>query len=471
MAFSTFTFVFFFLPIVLLGYYLVFNRDLTWAKLWLLAASFVFYSWAFFKPDDLSSGVLPIGTLLLSLQVNYILGESLHEKQHSKLLFGLGIVFNVLLLGYFKYWNFFAENLNSLLAADLPLVKLILPLGISYFTFQQILYLHSIYSGEQAKRCSMLDYSLFILFFPQLILGPILIPGELIPQLNDPEKTKFNWKNFSPGLFVFVLGLSKKILFADNFAPLCDDFAFTTSTPDFWTAWIGTLAYTFQLYFDFSGYCDMAIGIALMFNFTLPVNFDSPYKSGDIREFWQRWHITLGRFLSKMIYFPLGGSKCGTFRTLVNLMIVFLISGLWHDAGWLFVLWGALHGLAMVIHRVWSKNLNFRMPRRLGVIITFLFVALAWIPFRATSFEQVKGFFCGLIPSSMAELGNMPVWLLADDILLFALGFGIVAFLPNASSRAKTFQPNVFNIILTVVLFVCSIVMFTRETPFVYINF
>ncbi len=415
--------------------------------------------------------LLPAGALLSSLAVNYIFGEWLWRRPRNRWIFALGVVFNVLLLGYFKYRNFFVENLNVLFASDMPLIQLILPLGISYFTFQQILYLHGIYSGVMPKRCSLLDYSLFIMFFPQLVLGPILVPDELLPQLEDPEKRKIHWKNFSAGLFVFILGLAKKILFADNFAPV-SDMVFASMTPDSGAVWTGMLAYSFQLYFDFSGYCDMAVGIALMFNFVLPANFDSPYKSADIREFWQRWHITLGRFLSRMIYFPLGGSKCGTFRTLLNLLVTFLVSGLWHGASWLFVLWGGLHGAAMVIHRIWSKNLNLKMPRFLGVIATFLFVSLAWIPFRAVSMEQTVIFFRRLIPHSFADLIHFPTtWLRWDDILLFGISFAVIAFLPNASSYAKTFKPTVFNIILATVLFVASVIMFTRITPFVYVNF
>ncbi len=470
MSFSTFSFVFIFLPVVLTGYYLIARRSFTAAKFWLLASSFVFYGWSFFNPEDLSTMNLPMGVLLVSLAANYILGEWQWHKPQNKWIFAAGILFNVILLGYFKYRNFFVENLNTLFAADLPLVQFILPLGISYFTFQQILYLHKIYSGSMKVRSSLLDYTLFIMFFPQLVLGPILVPDELIPQLNDPEKGKFEWKNFSTGIFVFILGLAKKILFADNFAPICES-GFSTMNPDFGGALTGTLAYTFQLYFDFSGYCDMAVGIALMFNFILPVNFDSPYKSADIREFWQRWHITLGRFLSSMIYFPLGGSKCSTFRTLLNLLITFLVSGLWHGASWLFVLWGGLHGIAMVVHRIWSKTLKCRMPHIPGVIVTFLFVSLAWIPFRATSFEQAVNFFRALVPGSWAEATRLPGWIVWDDILLFLLSFAVIAFFPNASSYAKNFKPTIFNIILAVVLFTGSVIMFTRITPFVYVNF
>ena len=288
-----------------------------------------------------------------------------------------------------------------------------------------------------------------------------------MPQFDKPDSLKVNAQNISTGLFVFALGLSKKILLADFFAETADAGFAAGANGALLDSWLTALAYTFQIYFDFSGYCDMAIGIALIFNIRLPENFNSPYRSGNIAEFWRRWHITLGRFLMTYIYFPIGGSKAGKFRTCCNLMITFLISGLWHGASWLFVLWGAVHGIALVIQRVWSKMLNLTMPAVCGKMLTFLFVCLAWILFRAENMTQAKALYRAMFAPEkwIAQLPD------GKTIILFIAGIIIVAFFPTASSRADHFKPTLVNALIAIALIVTSMFFFVKTSPFIYFNF
>lgn len=349
MLFSSHIFLLFFLPCVLAGYFLLsrWHKGML-SRLFLLAACFVFYGWF-----NYLYGLL----LLLSILWNFGFGRLLQsfpqEKRMIRLLTAVvSIAGNLLLLGYFKYTDFFIANLNRLFSTDYPLLHILLPLGISFFTFQQVAYLVDVYKGKLASNYSFLTYALFVSFFPQLIAGPIVLPGEMMPQFHDPNNLKWNSDNFAGGLRLFAIGLAKKLLIADLLARTIDpawNSADALLPVDAWGAAIG---YTLQIYFDFSGYCDMAIGLGLMFNIRIPQNFNSPYKATSVHDFWHRWHITLGRFLAEYLYYPLGGSRCGIARTCVNMIITFLLSGLWHGAGWLFILWGFLHGIAVTLCRL-----------------------------------------------------------------------------------------------------------------------
>ena len=456
MLFPTFTFILGFLPLTAVVYFLIARKNPALSKIWLVGASFVFYSWFNW------SYFLILGA---SIAVNRLFAQMLHKKPR-RTVFILGILFNVLLLGYFKYYDFFVENVNALFGTSWTLKHILLPLGISFFTFQQISYLQQVYEGTMKKFYSLSNYALFVSFFPQLIAGPIVLPDEMMSQFDREENSKPKADNIAAGLFAFSLGLGKKILLADFFAVIADA-GFANCSGNFFQAWQTALAYTFQIYFDFSGYCDMAIGIALIFNIKLPVNFNAPYLAGNISDFWRRWHITLGRFLMSAIYIPLGGNRVGKFRNCLNLLITFFISGLWHGASWLFVLWGMLHGAALVCHRIWSKFLNFSMPLLPGRILTFLFVLIVWVPFRASNWAQAKAVWRGMFAPVSWKWPGISV----EDILLFAAGAVIIFCFKPVCVLLENFRPAWRNAVVTAALTIISMFFFVKYSPFIYFNF
>lgn len=367
--------------------------------MWLVGGSLIFYSW--WNPV-----YLPL--ILTSIFFNYAIGTGLGTSFSSndiqdgvkprisrKAMLTTGVLFNVLLLGYFKYTDFFIDNLNNAFGSDVPLQHIVLPLAISFFTFQQIAYLVDSYRGE-TKEYDLLNYMLFVTFFPQLIAGPIVHHKEMMPQFSSKWNLVKRYRNIALGLFVFSIGLFKKVIIADTFAHWADAGFDGNTTLLFFEAWSTSLSYTFQLYFDFSGYVDMAIGAALLFNIRLPINFNSPYKATSIQDFWRRWHITLSRFLRDYVYIPLGGNRNGQYWTYINLFATFVIGGIWHGASWMFVTWGALHGAALIVHRVW-RQLGFKMWTWLAWLVTFNFINVTWIFFRANDFESALNVLSGLI--------------------------------------------------------------------------
>ncbi|MFC4991174.1 MBOAT family O-acyltransferase [Rubritalea tangerina] len=384
MLFSNWEFIFLFLPICFLGYFfLIKQRLFIGSKMWLVTASLFFYSYW-------DASYLPL--ILISLACNYAIGTGLsksysHRKRvNRKASLIVGICFNLGLLGYYKYSNFLIDNINLITGSNFELSEIVLPLAISFFTFQQIAYLVDSYRGETSEY-NLLNYTLFVTFFPQLIAGPIVHHREMMTQFESKWNLLPKTRNILLGVLTFTIGLGKKVIIADSFAVWADAGFQSASTLNSALAWATSLSYTFQLYFDFSGYCDMAIGAALLFNIKLPINFNSPYKSLDIQDFWRRWHITLGRFLRDYIYIPLGGNQKGAIHTYNNLFLTFLIGGIWHGASWMFVIWGALHGIALVIHRIW-KSLGGNMPKVLAWLVTFNFVNLTWIFFRASDLND-----------------------------------------------------------------------------------
>ncbi len=457
MLFPTFTFLFGFLPLTVIVYFLLSCRSRIASQVWLVLASFVFYSWFNWSYSLILGG---------SLLMNWIFAQLLYQKQ-SKLILALGIICNVLLLGYFKYYDFFIENINALFQTSFLLKHILLPLGISFFTFQQISFLQLVYSRSMEKRYSFGSYALFVCFFPQLIAGPIVLPDEMMSQFDKDDCLRPDARNIAAGLYLFALGMSKKILLADFFAEIADP-GFLNAAGNFFIGWKTALAYTFQIYFDFSGYCDMAIGLGLLFNIRLPKNFHSPYLSENIADFWRRWHITLGRFLMTGLYIPLGGNRCGKFRNCLNLLITFFVSGLWHGASWLFVLWGMLHGTALVLHRIWSKFLGLKMHRIPAKLITFLFVLLAWIPFRATDMSQVKQLFSAMFcPASW----SLPYPFDIRTLLFLLAGAFIIIFLKPAVDMEEKFRPTWVNAVLTILLLIVPMFFFVKVSPFIYFNF
>ena len=315
----------------------------------------------------------------------------------------MGIGLNLILLGYYKYSHFFMTNMNKLFGTNV-VDQIVLPLAISFFTFTQIVYLVDSYRGETAEY-DLLNYMLFVTFFPHLIAGPIVHHKDLMPQFLSTRALLPRYVNIMKGLFIFAIGLFKKVCIADTFSPFADRVFDGFGPLNIYEAWGGTLAYTFQLYFDFSGYCDMAIGASLLFNIWLPINFNSPYKATDIQDFWRRWHITLSAFLKDYLYIPLGGNRQGEARTYLNLFLTFLLGGLWHGASWMFVLWGALHGGALVVHRAWKK-VNYPLPAALAWLFTFLFINFTWVFFRAKDFAAARRVMRGM--KNISSLVDVP---------------------------------------------------------------
>ncbi|GAA0775559.1 MBOAT family protein [Roseibium denhamense] len=446
MVFSSLEFIYLFLPPVLIGYLVLrhwgWENGIIW---WLTIASLVFYAW--WTPV-----YLPL--LLGSVVINYGFHRVLRQVR-DKFILITGIVFNLALIAVFKYADFFIGNANLIAGADIPMLNLVLPLAISFFTFQQISFLIDTYKGD-IIQCDFGRYMLFVVFFPQLIAGPIVMQKETIPQFKLPVFRNKLVLNLAVGSTLFAIGLFKKIVLADGIAPYANQvfsLAETTNGVPLEAAWIGALAYTFQLYFDFSGYCDMALGLARLFGIRLPVNFNSPYKATSISDFWRRWHITLSHFLRDYLYIPLGGNRSGPIRRYANLMITMLLGGLWHGASWTFVFWGGLHGAYLAINHGWdalSKNgyVPNILPRPVGNLlsrgITLLAVVVAWVFFRAESFNGASNIIHGMTGFSTvyepklwesALSGTLQVW-----AMMVALA-AIVFLLPNAIEFTEKYNP------------------------------
>ena len=458
MLFSSSHFLFIFLPltvltVAVLGH--VLGRAA--ALIGLIAASLVFYGW--WNPPYL----LLIG---VSIGVNFALGLAL-MRARSKVVLVLAIVFNLGLLGYYKYAQFFTDIANDLLGMQIGTGNILLPLAISFFTFQQIAYQVDVYEGKIRDK-NFAHYTLFECFFPQLIAGPIVHHREVVHQFEHVSAFRLSTSNISAGAVLFVIGLFKKVVIADGLDPYADAlFNAAQTQPSLIDAWAGTLAYGFQIYFDFSAYTDMAMGVARFFNIRLPLNFFSPYKAINIVDFWRRWNITLSRFLRDYLYIPLGGNRKGQPRRYINLFVTMLLGGLWHGASWTFVVWGGLHGAYLVINHAWRKvrhyfgaDLTHSTPigRGLSRLITFIAVMVAWTFFRADNFSDAFAVIAGMaginglvLSQSLAEsMGGITPGLevgktiLGDPNLFLWLSLLLVVvwFTPNAQELTAMWQPN-----------------------------
>ena len=446
MLFTSPVFLFGFLPVVLLGFHVLrrFGRNIL-LVLWLLAASMVFYAW--WSPYFL---VL----LIASMLANYYLGYGIQraEGPARKALFTLGISGNLALLAYFKYADFFIDALNNVAGADLPLLHVVLPLGISFFTFQKIAYLADIHA-RHARTRRLADFALFVFFFPQLIAGPIVHHSEVMPQFrllgreeaHDRQKSRaLAWENSAVGLTIFLIGLVKKVVVADQIARYVSPiYAAAAHEPavGFVLAWQAALGYTVQLYFDFSGYSDMAIGLARLFGIRLPANFNSPYASLSVIDFWRRWHMTLSRFLRDYVYIPLGGNRHGPARRYINLMATMVLGGFWHGAGWTFILWGTLHGLYLLIAHAWESFARVRLPAPATWGLTLIAIIVAWVIFRAPDLHSAGVILTGLagfqgLHHPGANTGEAPIVILISIALLVAC-----VFLPNTQQIMRAYRP------------------------------
>lgn len=399
----------------------------------------------------------------------------------------LGLLLNIGILFAFKYFDFLIQNINLVFKSDFSYFNLVLPLGISFFTFQQLSYVVDSYRGE-VPDYGIVDYALFVTFFPQLIAGPIVLHSEMVPQFMNVKLKSFNVDNFCQGLYAFSFGLTKKVLIADTLGRFVtygySSIAELTSVQ----AVITIISYTLQIYFDFSGYCDMAVGIGKMFNINIPQNFNSPYKALNAVDFWKRWHITLTRFLTRYIYFPLGGNRKGKARTYLNILIVFLVSGFWHGAGYTFILWGFMHGLANAFCRFFKKPIS-KIPKFINWLVCFIFLNVTWVFFRASTVSDavllLKRVFAGgtALSSDMVWglerniLNNLFYLLLGDkNTLVFIIFVIVIALLlstlaKNTNQRMAVFKPKFTTFASSAVLMVLSILSLSGVSTFLYFNF
>ena len=509
MVFSSTLFLFIFLPLVLLIYYLIPQKYVMAKNIELLIASLLFYAWG---------ERIYVGLMIISICVNYIFGLLLEifEKRKWRLtVLVISIVFNLGLLFFFKYINFFTNN---------AFPSIVLPIGISFFTFQALSYVVDVYRGT-TKVDNLFNVGLYISFFPQLIAGPIVTHDEMLPQFKDIGTKRFDDDTFCRGLFIFILGMGKKVLIADTFGVAVDTGYGMLGEIGSMDAVLIMLFYTLQLYFDFSGYCDMAIGIGKMMGIEITINFNSPYKACNIIDFWKRWHITLSRFFTKNIYIPLGGNRKGNARMYANLFFVFFLSGLWHGAGWNYILWGVMHGVLYCVTRWVQRHAKARIAENVSggteaednvypgqreaqsifnktgriiihackVLVTFLYVNAAWVFFRSESIGQAvelfKRMFTGgiAIPSvTIAEAFNLDEFWYVLKVLhltdftyskyILMVAFTIVILLAtffgkNVQEIAKTWKMSWISAIVIAVVFVWCVVSLSGVSTFLYFNF
>lgn len=469
MIFSTYSFILIFLPIVF-GVYFILNKfkQHTIAKIWLIIASLYFYGQG-------SPKFFPF--FLGSIFGNYCVGTALGtltqkgDKRQSKLLLLIGILANVALLGYYKYTDFFIENINFLTRANFALKHIVLPIGISFFTFQLIAFLVDSYRGE-TKEYNIIDYLLFITFFPQLIVGPIVHHKEMVTQFEDEKNLKLNWNNIALGLFVFAIGCAKKMLIADVLTTSAQSFFGTTDGFTFLNTWFYSLEYTISYYFDLSGYADMAIGLGLMFNIVIPQNFNSPYKATDFQEYWKRWHITLSRFLSTYIFRSVYKKENKWRNYYIATMVTFFVSGFWHGAGWNFVAWGILNGVLVCI-AAYRNRQGKKSPYLLAFILNFILVIMTRVLFVSESFGYAFEVYKGMFNfGSLASTDFIAFWNNnRKEIIVTLLGMGICFFAPNTSEISEKFKTNIPYLLYAAALLGVCLVTMDKVVNFLYFQF
>jgi alginate O-acetyltransferase complex protein AlgI len=512
MLFNSYGFLFAFLPITFIGYFFIAAKEKSAAALWLVIASLFFYGW--WNPKY-------VLLLLASIGFNFFAGVWIAKNaltRKGKIFLTSAICADLALLAIYKYANFFIETAVAA-GANLPTLNILLPLGISFFTFTQIAFLVDVYRAK-AEESNLVHYILFVTWFPHLIAGPVLHHKQMMPQFSLPQTYRPNAESIAVGFAIFSIGLFKKVVLADRFAIYADpvfDAAGNGSPLAMLEAWTGALSYALQLYFDFSGYSDMAIGLSRIFNIKLPLNFNSPYKSENIAEFWRRWHMTLSTFLRNYLYIPLGGNRKGPARRQINLMATMVLGGLWHGAGWNFVLWGFLHGTYLVFNQLWRALRSrsnetpvatpSKLKKRIFIVLTFMLVVIAWVPFRSTNFtstaimlKAMLGFngitlsqslapflswlsgdyvtFSGFAPQTFLPSKSITVWV--------PLGLAFVWLLPNTQELLSKYSPAwdpVSHIpkyhwiptrwcaVLTGIVLAISVLAFKQNSPFLYFQF
>lgn len=483
MVFSSPEFLFLFLPIVLL---LFTGAQLYWpwaTKPMLVLASLVFYGW-------FEWAFVPL--ILGSCLFNYCTGRMLAKAScgchgaRAKGLLVIGILFNILLLAWFKYAGFLANAINMATDWGIPVPNLILPIAISFFTFQQIAYLVDAYQGK-TKQEGFVNYSLFVVFFPQLIAGPIVHHSQMGPQYKHlPSAGLATSVQVSSGLALLTLGLFKKVVIADTIASWIYPAFARVDDLSLIDAWTAAFGYALQIYFDFSGYCEMAMGLALLFGIRLPVNFNSPYQASNVSEFWRRWHITLGQFLKEYLYIPLGGSRSGVLRMCLALMITMLLGGLWHGAGWQFVLWGALHGLFLVTYQAWKRT-GLALPKPMAIAVTLLAIIVAWVPFRAQSIDETLLVWSAMFSPSLYEHLPIVAAILSDltgdtytgvktvfagwELAVFVFLMVFCASQPSVHQYLKGFKPRLKPLFGISAAACVALAMMGQPSSFIYFAF
>ena len=496
MLFNSYIFVFLFFPICLLVYYsLLHCQKAEAAKIMLIAMSFWFYG--YFNAAYLLIMVCSIGG-------NYVFHRILSRKPR-RIAMILAVTANLGILFYFKYFDFFISTINSVFGTSMALRYILLPLGISFFTFQQISFIVDTYRGE-VRDCSLIDYALFVSFFPQLIAGPIVNHGEMMPQFRQTGKTSILWNRISEGFGLFILGLAKKVLIADILGAGVDYGYANTALLGRLDAILVIVSYSLQLYFDFSGYCDMARGIGKMLGIEIPVNFNSPYKAVNIIDFWKRWHITLNRFFTKYVYIPMGGNRRGRARTYLNLMIVFLLSGLWHGAGWNYLVWGAMHGGLYVLTRIWQEGIKPRYVRKntvnpavhevqkvLSRLLLFGYVSAAWVYFRAQDVTQANRMLYTAVKGPRQKISaDLTACFQVDEFwyvikvlrldnmaysryilmwVILAAGLYLAMIGRNAAQRMERVKYGTGSAAVFAVLALWCVLTFSEVSTFLYFNF
>jgi len=487
MLFNSYIFIFLFLPIVLAGHYgLHYLHQYKFALYWLIGMSMWFYGY---------NNIDYLAVLMASILLNHLVVRRMGRcenkgKRRFWLVLGLGL--NLGILFCFKYYDFFIENVNAVFGSSYGFWGLALPLGISFYTFQQLSYVIDSYK-RTCEQYSLLEYAAYVSFFPQLVAGPIVYHDELIPQLQDRKKHSINYENMGKGIYAFSLGLAKKVLIADTLSKIVTVGYDNVNALNAVSTVVVMVCYALQIYFDFSGYCDIAYGIGFLFNVELPINFNSPYKAASIREFWDRWHMTLTRFFTKYVYIPLGGSRKGKWRTYCNVMVVFLVSGIWHGANWTFILWGVLNGLGNLFDRFFD-HIQKKIPRMIRVGATFIFCCIAWSLFRAESLKQwtelmgrLKIWGDGRVYTPITDTFNslLEAEILARAgldcilercpwfLLVVVLAVLLIAcfFMRNTQEKVNDGRYGGKRIAATVLLFVWSVLSLSEVSEFLYFNF
>jgi len=472
LIFPSYVFLLIFLPVVLAGWHGIKNLQTRLA--FLTISSYVFYGWWDYRFTAL---------LLGSTVLDYICGRRIHnadEPRARKLWLSLSIAGNLSALGFFKYFNFFADSLSASMGAigvevSMPMLDVVLPLGISFYTFQSMSYSIDIYRGQCRPIKDFLPFAAYVSMFPQLVAGPIVRYNQIEQQLRDLPNRRTSLDQMADGVWLMGIGLIKKIWIADRLAPAAQYLFDGGGDPQLITAWAGALAYTFQLYFDFSGYSDMARGLGKMLGFELPINFNSPYKSIDISDFWNRWHITLSNWMRDYVFIPLGGSKGALKKTLRNLVITMFLGGLWHGAAWNFVIWGLYHGVLLVVNAGWKKLKRPAMSRTAAIALTFLAVVMGWVMFRAPTIGRAFEVYFGMMglngieTFSMVYLGHVLPEAIGAGAVWLALA-ALIAFLaPNSEQVPKS--RSIWAAIALAVIYLATLTQLGVETPFLYFQF
>ena len=453
MVFSSITFLFIFLPITLLLYYV--GKNTTYKNVVLLIASLLFYAWG--EP-------VYVILMLLSILFNFYVGKDLQRKRSKGTLI-FGVVVNLLILGYFKYAGFLVDSVNQLTGLEINIRAVALPVGISFYTFQAMSYIIDVYRGGSKAQDKLLPFAVYITMFPQLIAGPIVRYEDIERQL---VVRTINATNFREGIFLFIKGLAKKVILANCLGKLHET-VLGIGDKSVLLAWVGAIAYTIQIFNDFSGYSDMAIGLGKMMGFDFPINFDKPYRSLSVTEFWRRWHISLSTWFREYVYIPLGGNRKGVARQILNLLIVWMLTGLWHGAAWNFVLWGAYYGVLLILEKFVFAKIQPKLPKVIRLLMTIIIVIIGWVFFFSPSLTEAVAYL-----GAMFGVGNV---LVDGQGLFYLCSYGIliiIGFLPATTGLGKLHKaPVVIKWITYVLIFILSVAFLISESynPFLYFRF